>query len=487
MQKVLFAVIGNAETSMCADAAPQLRALCDEAGVEAVLLRFVPGRDGAFRLGVHPEAGGMLQVTLESPEALGYGERAKLSFDYALEQGLDAVVILDGELRYPLEVVRDLLGPVLRAEADMVLGIPARGKERAPTGPGLPRYLVQPGARFTSRLLNSLTKAKLRGWHCGFRAYNARTLARLPYGCNASSRMFNTEIIIQYLLCGLSIAEVPAPGYTHQGLGFWKKVRFALEMLRASGLSVLHRMSLFYQRQFDLVEPIDVYGLKLGYASSHTMALEQVPPGSRVLDIGCGDGSLAGILRQRGCTVYGMDQHEISACPGLDGYTRMDLDVKHHTFQAAGYDRILLLDVLEHLRFPEKMLEHIRQGAAGAVKPLLVISVPNVAFFIIRLRLLLGSFHYGKLGILDLTHTRLFTEAAIRQLLRQTGYSVESVAGIPAPYPKAIGDGWASRLLLTVNQWLIGLSRGAGSYQLLITARPRPCLRDFNPAGTLPD
>jgi len=458
----------------------RLKELCDQAGVEAILFRFALAQKGEFRSHVLRDASGMTLVTLESPEFPGYGEQAKLSFDYAQEHGIDAVVILDDELRYPLELVWDLLRPVLHGKADMVLGIPVGEAVRQHSSPDDPRYLVQPGARFTSKLLNGLTKAKLRGWHCGFRAYKVVSLGRLPYQCNASSRMFNTEIIIQYLLSGMSIAEVPVPGYRHQELGFAGKVRFAIEMVRASGLSVLHRMNLFYQRQFDLVEPLDVYGLKLGYASSHTMALEQVPHGSRVLDIGCGAGALADLLQQRGCSVHGLDQHAQLACPGLDDYTRLDLDVKRHSFQTAGYDRILLLDVLEHLRFPEKLLEHIRQGTAGSAKPLLVVSVPNVAFFIIRLRLLFGSFHYGKLGILDLTHTRLFTEGAIALLLRQTGYRVESVAGIPAPYPKAIGAGWLSRMLLAVNSGLIRVSRGLFSYQLLLTARPLPCLRDFN-------
>lgn len=58
-----------------------------------------------------------------------------------------------------------------------------------------------------------------------------------------------------------------------------------------------------------------------------------------------------------------------------------------------------------------------------------------------------------------MTHTRLFTEGAIKLLLRQTGYSVESVVGIPAPHPKAIGNGFASRLLLAMNMCLFADQR----------------------------
>jgi len=241
MQKILFAVISNTEMLIGSESVLRLNELCREEDVEAVLFRCTLGRELDFNSSVSPEAPGMHLVTLQCPEQLGYGERVKLSFDYALEQCIDAVVILDDELRYPLEKVRELLRPVLRGEADMVLAIPAGegGLQRASSSD--PRYLVQPAARFTSKLLNSLTKAKLRGWHCGFRAYRVQSLARLPYRCNASSRMFNTEIIIQYLLSGMSIAEIPVPGYRHQRLKFAEKVRFAAEMVKGCCLSVRAR------------------------------------------------------------------------------------------------------------------------------------------------------------------------------------------------------------------------------------------------------
>ncbi|WP_428562665.1 MAG: bifunctional glycosyltransferase/class I SAM-dependent methyltransferase [Solidesulfovibrio sp. DCME] len=483
--RVLLAVIADAVCTKAGEAEARIGDWCAAAGLEAVLLRFAvagPGQAPRESGGAAAPPATLGLVTLGYPEPLGYGERIKLCFDYALEHGLEAVVVLDGDLRYPLETVGSLLAPLRAGAADMVLAVPS-GPARAEAAGEAPRFKVQPGARFVSRLLNRISRSRLSGWHCGFRAYRTQALARLPYRYNAASRRFNTEVIIQFLLSGLTVAEAPAPGYAHERLGFGAKVRFGLDMLRASGLSVLHRMSLFYQRQFDLVDDVSAYGLKLGYPSSHTAALARVPDGSRVLDIGCGDGSLARLLKARGCAVRGLDRHDPEAVPGLDGYTRIDLDVSRHAFAASGYDVILLLDVLEHLRRPDALLEHLRRSSPGLPKPRLVISVPNVAFCIVRLRLFCGSFHYGKLGILDLTHTRLFTEASIKALLEQSGYAIEGIAGIPAPFPKAIGLGWLSRAMLAVNGWLIRRNRRLFAYQLVLTAKPRPTLADLARLG----
>ena len=107
-----------------------------------------------------------------------------------------------------------------------------------------------------------------------------------------------------------------------------------------------------------------------------------------------------------------------------------------------------------------------------------IISVPNVAFLPVRMRLLLGDFQYGKQGILDLTHCRLFTEGSLKATLQECGYRIESVQGVPAPYPKAIGDNPISRAMLAVNRALLAVSRGMFAYQIYVKARPLPTVRD---------
>lgn len=415
--------------------------------------------------------GGVQVETIISEKELGYGEQVKLAFEFACRRGLDAVVTVDGKPRYPLEDVAGLLA-ALAAGADMAVAAPASESVFTVTGAG---------AWLASRLVNLLMRARITAWHPGFRAYRVAALAEVPFDKNVDDRGFNTEIIIQLLIAKRSIARVPTRGYAHAPLGLADKFRFAWGMLQAAGLSLLHQSSLFYQPQFDMEKALDTYGLKLGYRSSHSLALAAVPPGSRVLDIGCGNGAFDRLLMEQGCSVHGLDRHPERAVTGLDAYTQIDLDVQNHAFPVHGYEYILLLDVLEHMRHPETLLAYLRAESGPQPKPRVLISIPNVAFFIIRLRLLCGSFHYGKLGILDLTHTRLFTEKSILALLTRNGYRVESVAGIPPPYPKAIGSNIVSRLLLAVNQWGIALSRQLFSYQLLVVAQPKPTLDDLLP------
>ena len=98
----------------------------------------------------------------------------------------------------------------------------------------------------------------------------------------------------------------------------------------------------------------------------------------------------------------------------------------------------------------------------------------NVAFGIVRLQLLFGNFNYGKRGILDLTHTRLYTFKTLRLLFEQCGFRVESVAGVPAPFPEALGLNRLSRFLVWLNDALIRVSRELFSYQIFMVVTTTP-------------
>jgi hypothetical protein len=88
--------------------------------------------------------------------------------------------------------------------------------------------------------------------------------------------------------------------------------------------------------------------------------------------------------------------------------------------------------------------------------------------------LLLGYFNYGKSGILDKTHTRLFTFSSFEKLISDAGLIIKEVKGIPAPYPKALGNNFLSKTLLALNLLFIKLSKGLFSYQIYIEAETNP-------------
>ena len=84
---------------------------------------------------------------------------------------------------------------------------------------------------------------------------------------------------------------------------------YAKDVLWTTILYRLQQWNVFYHRKYDVAGVQNrYYDLKLGYRSSHTMALDAVPPSTRVLDIGCGPGLFAEELIRKGCIVTGVDQ-----------------------------------------------------------------------------------------------------------------------------------------------------------------------------------
>jgi SAM-dependent methyltransferase len=284
-------------------------------------------------------------------------------------------------------------------------------------------------------------------------------------------------VIIQFMLAGLRIVEVPIPTYYGDEICRVNGLAYAWNVLLSTIRSRLHRLNIFYDRKFDIAEPDNThYDLKLGYVSSHTLALDAVPSGSRVLDIGCGPGAFDELLAAKGCTVTGVDQFPPVKAQAFDTFLLWDEHDPFPRVDLRRYDYVLLLDIVEHLKQPEALLEALRAASSIDHRPTFIVTSGNVVFIIVRLQALLGNFNYGKRGILDLTHTRLYTFKTLERLFKQCGFDVERVVGIPAPFPKALGLNALSRALLAINQLLIRLSKGLFAYQILLTVRPRPSI-----------
>ena len=133
-------------------------------------------------------------------------------------------------------------------------------------------------------------------------------------------------------------------------------------------------------------------------------------------------------------------------------------------------------DVLEHLANPETFLEKIYFSCHFSPDSRIIASTGNIAFFPIRVMLLFGQFNYGKRGILDMTHTRLFTFKTFKRLFEQAGFDVIHMEGIPAPVNLALGDNHISSWIAVVNRSLIYLSRSLFSYQIYLVAKPKRSL-----------
>lgn len=408
---------------------------------------------------------------LFNPENQGYGGNQKIGYQYAVRNHFDVVVLLHGDGQYAPEVMDELIGPVASGEADAVFGT-RMAKGTAALAGGMPLYKYV-GNRTLTFLQNRLLGTSFSEFHSGYRAYSVKALASLPFQFNTNDFHFDTEIIIQLLVKGCRIVEVPIPTYYGDEICRVNGIAYAWHVLGATIGVRLHQMQVFYRRQFDCLGPTLDYPLKLGYRSSHTAAIETVKEGSRVLDIGCGRGSLGKELERKGCTVDGVDEGFFEGECLLENFAVLDLNTQTLPFSPDDYDYVLLLDIIEHLDTQRQydLLDDIR-ARARKKKPVLVISTGNIAFFPVRAQLLLGQFNYGKRGILDQTHRRLFTFKSLRRMLVQSGYRVDRPRGIPAPFPAAIGNNWLARMLLAINRGLIRLLPGVFSYQIFVTARP---------------
>ncbi|MBI3300642.1 MAG: glycosyltransferase [Deltaproteobacteria bacterium] len=472
---LIFIVAYNAEKTLSAvlDRIPH----SDLAPTTEILVIDDSSQDKTFQVGVEYKGTkiGVPLTVLRTPVNQGYGGNQKLGYRYAIEKGFDVVALVHGDGQYPPEMLPALIRPLLENEAEAVFGSRMLKRGAALRG-GMPLYKYV-GNKILTTLQNTILHTKLSEFHSGYRAYSVAAIKRVPFECNSNDFHFDTDIIIQFVRQGFRIKEIVIPTYYGDEICYVNGLKYAWNVLKSTVLSRFQDLGLFYQRKFDSSKTGSPYELKIPYTSSHTMAIEAIQSGNKVLDIGCGPGYLANELRVRkNCHVTGVDRCEADD----DVLSRMDHFVSHNLDSGrlpanlgSDYDVVLMLDLIEHLRFPEKFLDDIRH-CFGATWPKLIITTGNVAFLPIRLSLLMGAFNYGRRGILDMTHSRLFTFGTLCALLDQAGFQVKEMQGIPAPFPLALGNTRWARLLLLLNKAAITISRTAFSYQIYAEATVVP-------------
>jgi 2-polyprenyl-3-methyl-5-hydroxy-6-metoxy-1,4-benzoquinol methylase len=153
-----------------------------------------------------------------------------------------------------------------------------------------------------------------------------------------------------------------------------------------------------------------------------------MPSNVKVLDVGCGTGSVSLIANQgKNNVVVGVEPDSVRAGVAQSrgilatcGYLTPE-----YIAEKGPFDVVMFADVLEHLANPSEMLEL----AHSALQPggVLLISVPNAAHWTMRWDLLFGHFDYTPSGIKDSTHLRWFTEATIVHLVTASGFRVAEI------------------------------------------------------------
>ena len=160
--------------------------------------------------------------------------------------------------------------------------------------------------------------------------------------------------------------------------------------------------------------------------AAHRMCLDLIDAGETVLDVGCATGYLSSKLKENGCKIIGLEIDPEMAeearlyCDKVILGNAEVIELPYREY----FDVILYADVLEHMRNPLEIL--IRFKSYLKKNGYIVVSIPNVAHWFVRLSLIFGKFNYSSRGcaILDSGHLRFFNLRTIREMLERAGFKI---------------------------------------------------------------
>ena len=218
------------------------------------------------------------------------------------------------------------------------------------------------------------------------------------------------------------------------------------------------------------------YTVDPGSNTASAFVARLVGSSKRVLEIGCGPGSITKVLAQQGqCQVTGIELDPAAiekATPFCDTIIQGDLndtEWPHLVDNMPLFDVVVAADVLEHLYNPWTTLKQM----VPLIKPngCLVISLPHVGHAVVASCLMTGDFEYRDWGLLDRTHIRFFGLKNIEELFAQADLKiVEANYVIKTPEETEFAENW-SKLTATVQSALRS-SQHADIYQVVVKAVP---------------
>ena len=414
-----------------------------------------------------------------TPYNQGYGGNQRLGYLYAISQGFDIVVLLHGDGQYAPEYLPEILAEYSReGGADAVYGSRFMTKNGALRG-GMPLYKFV-GNRVLTWMQNRIIGSSLSELHSGYRSYRTSALKKVPFESNSLAFDFDSDIIIQFTAAGLSIREVPIPTFYGDEICRVNGIKYAWACIQSACQYRLMQLEIFYNPKFDIPNRARKYTIKQSPTSVHSYIRSRpVAAGSNMLDFGGGDGSAVSLHHaDLGVNVTVMDQfisvddevggvaaaharlHQVQG--NLDGDWPAALDGKR-------FHTVLALDILEHLLRPE----HVAKQIFSVMEPggKLYASTGNIAYVVIRFIHMIGHFNYGRRGILDLTHTRLFTVSSFRRLIQNAGFQINSIRCFGPPIADLTES--STGVLPTIDRfsaWLAQTWKGVFGYQIMIEA-----------------
>ena len=198
------------------------------------------------------------------------------------------------------------------------------------------------------------------------------------------------------------------------------------------------------------------------------------------LDVGCGSGAHARTLVARGCTVDGITLSQAEQSDALPYCRRCwihDLESGLPSEVRDDCDLVVASHVLEHLRWPDRLLREVRSVLAPA-RGRLLCALPIVLFYKHRFRLLSGRFEHEESGIMDASHFRWFTFDSAARLIKQAGFKFLAHFGdgnAPLPMIRRL---WPESVSKAIDRAVSNPMPGMFASQALIVATPGPSAQD---------
>ena len=184
----------------------------------------------------------------------GYGANQKTCYTEALKAGADIVVMVHPDYQYDPTLVPKIIEPIVRGEAELVLGSRLKGGGSA-IQQGMPwwKYLAN---RALTWVENRAFGLDLSEFHTGYRAFHRDALEAVNFRMNSDGFVFDQEIIAQAVAGGFRIAEIPVPvRYFREAssASFSDSCIYGLKILWVVTRYLLHRSGLKRSRRLQTI------------------------------------------------------------------------------------------------------------------------------------------------------------------------------------------------------------------------------------------
>ena len=166
------------------------------------------------------------------------------------------------------------------------------------------------------------------------------------------------------------------------------------------------------------------------YSSKNVILREIKGKNKNILDVGCNEGYFGKNDSEISNKYYGIDimdeaikvaknHYEEARVYNLEKLETLGFDVNK-------FDYIIFGDVLEHIKNPIETLKFFSENYLNT-NGKLIISLPNIANWQVRIKLLFGYFDYTETGILDDTHLKLYTYKSAKKLAEESGLKIDKI------------------------------------------------------------